>query len=312
MQTLIEGDIDMALSWLPVAEHLQLDPVLKRCYDVICWNLTKVAESSGWEKLTFEQLLVVLRREDVVVDSEYKVFNAVLAWMKSQSDLESCVEQVWPLIEFMNMKWDELCFISRAAVEAKLWDSTIQESINQALGFRTLEDNSSFGSDSSLAIKRRRQYFQSDGTADRDLKTATASNFESITLTCDWPMCENDVKIECQLTYTYNHIDMAKVYKIVVFIRSQSSYALNTGEEATTIRLSGVFLMKNKETGTIHHLLHCNVVTPQLVSLTDGDVIAEFPAIPCVDIGQFDKHYLGQFEIIYKVAVMPHNYTELL
>ncbi len=39
MQTLVEGNIKQAITWMQTAEELQLESVLQRCYEVICWNL---------------------------------------------------------------------------------------------------------------------------------------------------------------------------------------------------------------------------------------------------------------------------------
>ncbi|XP_072051704.1 BTB/POZ domain-containing protein 17-like [Amphiura filiformis] len=114
-ETLIDGNVRRALSWLKIAEDLKLTPVSDRCYDVICWNLKQAFMILGEFDLdlTTKQMLAILEREDVVVETEFDVFMAVEKWLTSFYVQELLRDgtgliQILQHIEFRNMTTDEL------------------------------------------------------------------------------------------------------------------------------------------------------------------------------------------------------------
>ena len=297
METLIEGSIEKAFGWLSFAEDAQLGSVIRRCYDVICWNFAKATLHSGWMALTSDQLLTILKGNDIIVDNEYDVFCAALKWLTVNNDLsESCENEIVPLIEFRNMQKGELQEACKSLLATE-YLSVFNDSIDNAIGFRNAE---SYHSQLPVAVHRRYKGLN-------NMATVSAKHVNSATLSCSWPRSVNDIQMECQLSYSYNSAKKMLVYTICVF---KTTNARRNGEKAKSCRISGRIILTKvsnpRRKGIVHHVLTCNTVTKEIDTLNDGDKIVEFPGIPCVDIGQFDGHYLGQFSILYNIAIEPH------
>ena len=62
--------------------------------------------------------------------------------------------------------------------------------------------------------------------------------------------------------------------------------------------------MKNNETGIVDDVSEFDQVIDD-IKLANGDAILKFREIPCLDLGQFDGHYLGKFNVVYKMIVKP-------
>ncbi len=69
-------DVETALQWVTFAEQMTMNALQQKCFDLICINFDKACNLSSWQSLSLEQLLIVLQRSDIVVSSEYTVFQA--------------------------------------------------------------------------------------------------------------------------------------------------------------------------------------------------------------------------------------------
>ena len=314
METLIEGNIDRAFAWLTFAESRMLSTVVDRCYEVICWNLKKAAMSDVWPLISVEQLLAIVRRLDVIVDAEYEIFLVVEEWCKSQSkeiyeETKSDMEKVISSIEYGNMTTGELQKVQESPITKDF--CFLAKAIRDAIALRSLE------TEFCLAIKTKRRYLRTKGTKCIDFQNTTADHINSATLNGIQNFSYRDgTPVRCDFTFEYKQSKEQKVFRIVGFRRpSTGSMHMCYGRSGSsnsvdTIRVVGIFLIKSKETGIIHHVLDCNEVM-KLDKLEVGDSIVDFPRISSIDISQFQGNYLGQFEIRYRIAVkLYHAYPK--
>ena len=102
IETINKGNVDRALAWVPICNQLKAVDVLERCYIMICYNLEKAAEMPGWLSLSLQDILTILKRNDIVVPSEYNVYVAVQNWILSQT--ECPLETIKELLSHVQFK----------------------------------------------------------------------------------------------------------------------------------------------------------------------------------------------------------------
>ena len=308
---MIEGDIDMAMRWLTFAESRMLSDVVDRCYKVICWNLKRAAASDKWSLLSTEQLLAIVSRRDVIVDTEYEIFVAVEEYNRQDPidyiETKSDYEKIISAIEFGSMTTGELQKVRESFLIKEF--STLAKVIKEAAALRSLE------TEFCLAVKTKRRYLRTTGTKDIDFQKSVTDHMNSATLNGIQNFAfRNGTPVRCDFIFEYKQSEEQKVFKIVGFRRVSSGrssiynpsnatgFRLGSTNTTDSINVVGIFLIKNKETGIIHHVLDCNEVR-KLDTLEVADTIVEFPKISCIDINQFHGNYFGQFEILYRIAV---------
>ncbi|XP_013393274.1 BTB/POZ domain-containing protein 17 isoform X2 [Lingula anatina] len=99
------------VSWYQYAKTCDLKEFEKICCKFIVLNIGIVILSEDWVRLDKSNLMDFLRRSDMVIESEFALFNAVVSWMISAEhveDIEENLEDIVPLIRFPWMKPQEL------------------------------------------------------------------------------------------------------------------------------------------------------------------------------------------------------------
>ncbi|XP_067882664.1 BTB/POZ domain-containing protein 17-like [Heterodontus francisci] len=75
------GALDLALAWHRYARFVGFGRLEEACDTFVAWNMDAVIRSADWLSLEEEQLAALLRRSDLVVESEFALCQAVLRWL---------------------------------------------------------------------------------------------------------------------------------------------------------------------------------------------------------------------------------------
>ena len=110
--------------------------VLERCFAIICFNLEKAAEMPGWFTISLQDMTAILKRDDIIVPSEYNVFVAVQNWILSQNEcpLET-IKEVLSLVEFRCMKSFELIQVETLTLTTAIAPEWIRERLYTVFQF---------------------------------------------------------------------------------------------------------------------------------------------------------------------------------
>ena len=139
IETINKGNIDRALAWIPICNQLKAVDVFERCFAIICFNLEKAAEMPGWFTLSLQDMTAILKRDDIIVPSEYNVFVAVQNWILSQNEcpLET-VKEVLSLVEFRCMKSFELIQVETSTLATALAPEWIRQRLYTAFRYLSI------------------------------------------------------------------------------------------------------------------------------------------------------------------------------
>ena len=141
--TIDQGNIKSALTWMPICYQLEASEVLERCYDIICFNLEKASEMSGWLSLSLLDVLIILKRIDIIVPSEYNVYVAVQSWILSQKECNAeTLEELLSYVEFKNMNATELLQVEQSALATERASDSLRNQLYEAFRYLALTDES--------------------------------------------------------------------------------------------------------------------------------------------------------------------------
>ena len=101
-------DPKIALSWVTFAGQMRLDDLEKSCYNIICCNFEKAYSLADWRSLPLEQVLVILKRKDLIVSDEYIVYEAVQEWLLGKDITQQHVSSILPHIQLKNMTVEQI------------------------------------------------------------------------------------------------------------------------------------------------------------------------------------------------------------
>ncbi|XP_072036500.1 BTB/POZ domain-containing protein 17-like [Amphiura filiformis] len=102
-------DVEAALGWVAFAEQMRMHALQQKCYDLISYNFDKACNMSGWLSLSFEQILTILKRSDIVASNEYDIFQVAQTWLLGHPITENEVKGVLAQVQFKNMTVEQLC-----------------------------------------------------------------------------------------------------------------------------------------------------------------------------------------------------------
>ncbi|VDM41123.1 unnamed protein product [Toxocara canis] len=120
---------DNALPILVLADkynvHSLRKPLINACIKVLAWHFEEMITSEEWEKewlsVDRDQLTELLKSNDLVLSSEYRLWEAVQKWLMAPSHPERrgntaspLLVSILPLIRFPFMTADELTMVERS------------------------------------------------------------------------------------------------------------------------------------------------------------------------------------------------------
>ncbi|XP_038629010.1 BTB/POZ domain-containing protein 17-like isoform X1 [Scyliorhinus canicula] len=100
------GALDLALAWHRYARFVGFTRLEEACDTFVAWNLDTVMRSPDWLALDEEQMDALLRRSDLVVESEFALCQALLRWLERRPD--AAAPNLLAHLRFPMMSPDEL------------------------------------------------------------------------------------------------------------------------------------------------------------------------------------------------------------
>ena len=104
-----EGTAEEVVTWMPTLYLLEDTEVLEKCYKTICYNFKEASEAARWSSLSLEHLLIILKRAEIFVPSEFYISAAVQSWVLSQKECSrEIIKELLSYVEFKSMDASEL------------------------------------------------------------------------------------------------------------------------------------------------------------------------------------------------------------
>lgn len=185
-------DYEVALDLLSFAEHMRLEDLLERCYDLICFNFEKACSHELWCSLPLEMIIAIIKRPEVVVSDEYVIYQAVQEWLLGkaetdvpESDTNQIICSILPYIQFKNMTVEHMCRVESNPLETHdrcKTDHHIHPYLFEAFRFVAVRDHCP--NEINEPAKFQRCY-----TGSTDLTTVTfddADGCAHVTPDCTW------------------------------------------------------------------------------------------------------------------------------
>ena len=160
ISTINKGNIDKALAWIPICHQLKAEEILERCYVIICYNLERTCEMSGWKSLPVKDTLTILKRSSIdagiVVPSEYSVYVAVQNWVLSQKDCQlETIVKLLSLVEFKHMDSSELVRVEQSKLASGIASGTVKQHLYEAFRNLAIKADSHQPHDGRKAVRSR-------------------------------------------------------------------------------------------------------------------------------------------------------------
>ena len=87
-------DVNKAITWYQYAIACNSLELQESCFQYIMLNMDTVIQSPDWIYLDRHNLIGILQRSDLVVDSEYVLLRAVVRWMNEDSRIDQLKENL--------------------------------------------------------------------------------------------------------------------------------------------------------------------------------------------------------------------------
>lgn len=92
-----------AIVWYQYAIACNSQDLQQACFNYIALNVDTVMQSPDWVYLDRENIIVLLQKSDLVVESEYALLQAVVRWLSEDSRIQNIgqnLKAVLPYIRF--------------------------------------------------------------------------------------------------------------------------------------------------------------------------------------------------------------------
>ena len=285
ISTINKGDIDKALAWIPLCHQIKSDALLERCYVIVSFNLEKAAEMPAWLLLSSQDILNILKRTDIIVQSEYNVYIAVQNWVLSQTECpSSTMKAIFSRVEFMNMTTLELEQVEQSILATGKASGILTQHLHKA--FRYLACKAENRSIDQACLSR--VY-----TKGAKLQKVTFSDRSSSSII---PRYENDTRITRRytwmLSYQHDYSKTATHFDVVVTKVTITGTTLSLSSEIEgTNRINMMVFLQN--TQGITYSMTTTSTTTRMPTREGGSVVK----FSVNDIHDKPKAGLVSFEI---------------
>ena len=151
------GDIACAVDCLPTCDKVKATEVLERCYAMICMNLQKASETPSWSFLSYEHILSILSRDDIIVSSEYNVYVAIQNWIESHKECQSEINrELLSCVKFKQMNTTELIQVEQSVLATDTAVEIMTQHLHKAYRYLAIksEDQDHQAGDSNRVYTR--------------------------------------------------------------------------------------------------------------------------------------------------------------
>lgn len=94
-------DENKAVLWYQYAIACSSAYLQHTCFDYIILNLDIVIQSRDWVYLTKDNLIMILQRSDLIVDSEYALLQAVVRWLVDEGRVEALTDNLTDILPYI-------------------------------------------------------------------------------------------------------------------------------------------------------------------------------------------------------------------
>uniref|UniRef100_A0A2C9JE41 BTB domain-containing protein n=1 Tax=Biomphalaria glabrata TaxID=6526 RepID=A0A2C9JE41_BIOGL len=133
--------VESAIKWYNLAHFLNIKEITMECFANITRNTHKLLMSSEWLQLDLGLITSLLKSGDLVIESEYSLFQAILNWLHTEGrkDLYFHIEELLPLIRFSQLQKNELLLVEENSLyQDEKVKPLLDKQIQKAYRFRTL------------------------------------------------------------------------------------------------------------------------------------------------------------------------------
>ncbi|ELU11990.1 hypothetical protein CAPTEDRAFT_25374, partial [Capitella teleta] len=94
-------DVTKAVTWYQYALACNSQQLQNACLNYIVLNMDKVIQSPDWVYLDQENLICLLQRSDLVIESEYTLLQAVVCWLTEDLRLHQLTDNLRATLPFI-------------------------------------------------------------------------------------------------------------------------------------------------------------------------------------------------------------------
>ncbi|KAM9296785.1 BTB/POZ domain-containing protein 17 [Gastrophryne carolinensis] len=125
------------VGWYHYALKINDDALQESCLKFLAWNLSTVMSSSEWATVSDDLMVSLLRRSDLVLQSELELFNAVEEWVSKSSPNVSIIEKVLRAIRYAMIPPNQLFQIQRQSGLLAAHRDFVRDLLFQAFQFHS-------------------------------------------------------------------------------------------------------------------------------------------------------------------------------
>lgn len=134
-------EIDQIVEWWHISAQLGLRLLHKKCRDYLLLNMDSVLQSSHFLDMSVEYLCELIKERDMVVKSEYCLYEALIRWLNKDSNkpnLDAYISKILPHIKFCMMSTDELLDIEQSFETQPELEKHMQKHLYNAFKFHAV------------------------------------------------------------------------------------------------------------------------------------------------------------------------------
>lgn len=184
-----------ALNWYPWAKALHLEKLIQQCTKTITWNTTDIISSSDWVHMELEFITDLLQNSELVIQNEFKLWEALTAWLVDESrviDLQKNAKKLLPFIRFPQMLASQLYTLEQSDfVKREECAEQIQVLLSQAYRYRAL-----CLTQAQLGVSFSDNYYQPRDYIDLTVDTVQMHNALRFGIQVDVKMYRGPVPVE--------------------------------------------------------------------------------------------------------------------
>ncbi|XP_075072931.1 BTB/POZ domain-containing protein 17 [Mixophyes fleayi] len=125
------------VSWYHYALGMGDENLQESCLKFLAWNLSTVISSSEWVTVSNDLMISLLKRSDLVLQSELELFSAVEEWVSKNSPNISIIEKVLRSIRYPMIPPNQLFQIQKQSGILVSYHNFIQDLLFQAFQFHS-------------------------------------------------------------------------------------------------------------------------------------------------------------------------------
>ncbi|XP_062903312.1 galectin-3-binding protein-like [Mobula hypostoma] len=132
-----DSSFQQQLELYKYAERVK-DPVLQEiCLQYFAWNCETFSQTAAWDELSVADLVALLQRSDLVIESEFTLFQAVESWI-SHSGKTAAIDRLMKSIRFPMMSPEELISLSFNSSLYQQFESMFTQRLLEAFEFHSV------------------------------------------------------------------------------------------------------------------------------------------------------------------------------